>query len=95
MCYGVGGERLLPEVELNKLDGYRGSRPVRIGNAASAQFQLDIYGEVLDTAWLYHRRGGTIEPALWEFLARLVDYVGSAWTTQLPLLGSAELSQSW
>src|SRR5260370_18285995 len=44
--YGVGGERLLPEVELSGLDGYRGSRPVRIGNGASTQFQLDIYGDV-------------------------------------------------
>src|SRR5919201_897566 len=80
VVYGVGGERLLPEIELAGLEGYRGSRPVRFGNVSAAQFQLDAYGEVLDTAWLYHRHGGAIEPSLWEFLARLADYVGEAWT---------------
>src|SRR4029453_9570141 len=57
LMYGVGGERLLPELELADLDGYRGSRPVRVGNAAAGQFQLDVYGYLLDTAWLYHRHG--------------------------------------
>ncbi|HEY3078603.1 MAG TPA: glycoside hydrolase family 15 protein [Chloroflexota bacterium] len=80
VVYGVGGERLLPEVELPGLEGYRGSRPVRIGNGSAMQFQLDIYGEVLDTAWLYHRHGGQIEPSLWRFLARLADFVGEVWT---------------
>jgi GH15 family glucan-1,4-alpha-glucosidase len=80
VVYGVGGERLLPEVELSGLEGYRESRPVRIGNAASNQFQLDTYGEVMDTAWLYHRYGGTISPSLWAFLAGLVEYVGRVWS---------------
>src|SRR4029453_1697945 len=53
LMYGVGGERLLPELELADLDGYRGSRPVRVGNAAAGQFQLDVYGYLLDTAWLH------------------------------------------
>jgi GH15 family glucan-1,4-alpha-glucosidase len=78
--YGVGGERLLPEVELRGLDGYRGSRPVRIGNGASTQFQLDIYGEVIDTAWLYHRHGGVIETDFWDFLVRLGEHVARIWT---------------
>jgi alpha,alpha-trehalase len=78
--YGVGGERLLPEVELRGLDGYRGSRPVRIGNGATTQFQLDIYGEVIDTAWLYHRHGGVIETDFWHFLVRLGEHVGRIWT---------------
>jgi GH15 family glucan-1,4-alpha-glucosidase len=77
--YGVGGERLLPEVELRGLDGYRGSRPVRIGNGASTQFQLDIYGEVIDTAWLYHRHGGVIETDFWDFLVRLGEQVAKVW----------------
>jgi alpha,alpha-trehalase len=77
--YGVGGERLLPEVELRGLDGYRGSRPVRIGNGASTQFQLDIYGEVIDTAWLYHRHGGVIETNFWDFLVRLGEHVAKVW----------------
>jgi len=79
VVYGVGGERLLHEVDLQQLDGYRGSRPVRVGNAAANQFQLDCYGEVLDTAWLFHRRGGKIEPATWQFLERLTDYVEHVW----------------
>ena len=77
--YGVGGERLLPEVELKELDGYRSSRPVRIGNGASTQFQLDIYGEVIDTAWLYHRHGGAIENDFWDFLVRLGEHVAKIW----------------
>ena len=52
--YGLAGERRLPELELRWLPGYEGSRPVRIGNAASNQFQLDVYGEVIDA--LYHAR---------------------------------------
>ena len=69
-----------PELELPGLDGYRGSRPVRIGNAAAGQFQLDIYGEVVDTIWLYHRYGGKIGPSGWESACRLVDYVEQRWT---------------
>ena len=79
VVYGVGGERMLPEYELPLLEGYRGSRPVRTGNGAAAQFQLDQYGEVLDTAWLYHRHGGRIDQPLWAFLTQLVDYVGQVW----------------
>jgi alpha,alpha-trehalase len=60
VLYGVGGERFLPELELDGLDGYEGSRPVRIGNGAVDQFQLDVYGYLLDTAWLFHRNGGEI-----------------------------------
>ncbi len=80
VMYGVGGERLLPETDLFELEGYRGSRPVRIGNAASAQFQLDVYGYLLDTAWLYHRHGGEIDAPFWEFLQGAVDHVAQAWT---------------
>src|SRR5204862_17584 len=53
IMYGVGGERFLPEVELDHLEGYRGSRPVRVGHGAYQQFQLDVFGEVLDTVWIY------------------------------------------
>jgi alpha,alpha-trehalase len=80
VLYGVGGERMLPEVELHELEGYRGSRPVRIGNAAAGQFQLDIYGEVVDTIWLYHRYGGRIGRVGWEQLIELVDHVEERWT---------------
>jgi GH15 family glucan-1,4-alpha-glucosidase len=79
VLYGVGGERFLPELELDWLEGYRGSRPVRIGNGATTQFQLDIYGEVMDTAWLYHRNGGDISSEFWDFLVRIVEYVNDHW----------------
>ncbi|WP_239504609.1 glycoside hydrolase family 15 protein, partial [Stenotrophomonas maltophilia] len=51
ILYGIGGERLLPEIELDWLPGYENSRPVRVGNAASAQFQLDVYGELFDALY--------------------------------------------
>ena len=50
IMYGVGGERRLTEIELDSLPGYQGTRPVRIGNGASTQFQLDVFGEVIDSA---------------------------------------------
>jgi GH15 family glucan-1,4-alpha-glucosidase len=78
--YGVGGERLMMENELRGLEGYRGSAPIRIGNQAAEQFQLDIYGELLDTAWLYHRHGGEIDAVFWEFLRDAVDAVAECWT---------------
>ncbi|MGH2770549.1 MAG: glycoside hydrolase family 15 protein [Actinomycetota bacterium] len=80
IMYGVDGESLLPEFELPGLDGYRGSRPVRIGNAASTQSQLDVYGYLLDTAWLYHRYGGKIDNVFWGLLASTVDLVARRWT---------------
>ena len=79
IMYGIGGERLLPEVELDTLDGFRGSRPVRIGNGAVKQFQLDVYGYLLDTAWLYHRAGGDISPSFWSFLEGVVKVVAERW----------------
>jgi len=80
VLYGVAGERLLQERELPMLDGYRGSRPVRIGNAAVEQLQLDVYGELVDTAWLYHRHGGHIDPEFWDFLRTAVEVVTCRWT---------------
>src|SRR5690606_28164245 len=79
IMYGLGGERLLPEVILDRLDGYRGSRPVRIGNAAAKQFQLDIPGEMLELAWQHHQHGGRIEPGFWRFLTEIIDYVARNW----------------
>jgi GH15 family glucan-1,4-alpha-glucosidase len=79
IMYGVGGERYLPEIELDHLEGYRGSRPVRIGNAAAAQFQLDVFGELLDTAWLYRRNGGEIDEVFWDFLSRVGGAVLDKW----------------
>jgi len=80
IMYGVAGERLLPEIDLDKLDGYNGSRPVRIGNAAVEQFQLDVYGHLLDAAWQFHRHGGEIDDVFWEFLTQIVDVVAEQWS---------------
>jgi GH15 family glucan-1,4-alpha-glucosidase len=79
IMYGVGGERLLPEVELDWLEGYRGSRPVRIGNGAYSQFQLDVFGELLDTVWIYRLHGGGIDDVFWEFLGRVAGAVVDLW----------------
>jgi GH15 family glucan-1,4-alpha-glucosidase len=75
IMYGLRGERWLTEVEL-PLEGYRWSRPVRIGNAAYEQFQLDIYGEILDSAYIYRKiRGRQAEPDTWEFESEESEHV--------------------
>jgi GH15 family glucan-1,4-alpha-glucosidase len=79
ILYGVGGERLLPEVEMTGLEGYRGSTPVRVGNDAARQFQMDIYGDILHVAWGFHRHEGAIDDDLWTVLRRIVDYVCEVW----------------
>ena len=79
IMYGAGGERFLPEVELEHLDGYRGSKPVRVGNDAARQFQLDVYGEMLDGAWHYRRNGGAIDDVFWDFLCQVGDAVLERW----------------
>jgi GH15 family glucan-1,4-alpha-glucosidase len=79
IMYGVGGERLLPEVELDWLEGYRGSRPVRIGNGAYSQFQLDVFGELLDAVWVYRQHGGKIDDTFWEFIGRIAGAVIDRW----------------
>jgi alpha,alpha-trehalase len=79
IMYGVGGERFLPEIELDHLEGYRGSRPVRIGNGAASQFQLDVFGELLDTIWLHRSHGGTVDEVFWEFLTRVGGAVLELW----------------
>ena len=79
VMYGLRGERRLTEIELPELDGYRRSRPVRVGNAAYSQFQLDIYGEVLDSAHLYRKLGGDMDPDYWQYLRRVVDFVMDHW----------------
>jgi GH15 family glucan-1,4-alpha-glucosidase len=79
IMYGVGGERRLPEVELDWLPGYEGSTPVRIGNAASTQFQLDVYGEVLDAMLQARRAGIEGEAHWWDMEVLLADYVVENW----------------
>ena len=79
VMYGLAGERRLTEEELDHLPGYRDSRPVRIGNAAHQQFQLDIYGEVLDSAHLYRRFVGELDLDYWEFCQKVVQYAVEHW----------------
>jgi GH15 family glucan-1,4-alpha-glucosidase len=79
IMYGVGGERRLTELELDWLPGYENSRPVREGNAASEQFQLDVYGEVLDV--LHHARIHELERSqeAWSLQRRLLGFLEEAW----------------
>ncbi len=78
IMYGLGGSRRLDELEL-PLAGYQGSRPVRVGNAASGQLQLDAYGELLDLAWRWHQRGRSPDDDYWRFLVGLVDTAADRW----------------
>jgi GH15 family glucan-1,4-alpha-glucosidase len=95
IMYGIDGREQLPEDILHHLDGYRGSRPVRIGNAAATQRQLDIYGEILRAAALHYRRGTDApgesnaaaehhgghppSPEAWRLLRGLVDRAADEW----------------
>ena len=79
VMYGLGGERRLTEIEIPELDGYERSRPVRIGNGAYSQFQLDIYGEIMDSAHIYRKFGGAVDPEYWEYLRRVVNFVMAHW----------------
>jgi GH15 family glucan-1,4-alpha-glucosidase len=79
VLYGAGGESRLPEYELDWLAGYEGSAPVRVGNAAAEQFQLDVYGEVLDTLHLARVFGVEADQASWSMERLLVDFVEQHW----------------
>ncbi len=79
MLYDVFGEANVPETILDHLDGYRGSRPVRIGNAAHSQFQLDVYGEVLGAVEEATRRGESLDRDIQHLLRRLTEIVCERW----------------
>ncbi len=79
VCYRVDGSTELEEHELPHLAGYAHSRPVRIGNGAALQRQLDGYGEVLDAAYTYAKWRGGLDLAVWRPLARLVAYAAAHW----------------
>ena len=79
ILFGVGGERRLHEYEVRELRGFAGSRPVRIGNAAAAQQQLDVFGELLDLAWAWHQRGQSPDDDYWAFLLELVTMAAHRW----------------
>jgi pentatricopeptide repeat protein len=79
ILFGMGGERLLKEQELIDLEGYRGAKPVRIGNAAEKQLQLDVYGEILDLSWLWYSRGHSPDADYWEFLTGMIETAATIW----------------
>jgi GH15 family glucan-1,4-alpha-glucosidase len=79
IMYGLAGERRMPELEIEWLPGYEDSLPVRVGNDASRQFQLDVYGEVLDLLHQASREGLPHEAAAWEMELRILDVLESAW----------------
>ncbi len=74
VMYGVGGERRIGEQQLDELHGYDGARPVRIGNDAKSQLQLDAYGELVNLSWRWHRRGHSPTDDEWRFLLSLIDH---------------------
>jgi GH15 family glucan-1,4-alpha-glucosidase len=79
IMYGLRGERELPEATLRHLDGYKGSRPVRVGNAAFQQKQMDIYGELMDAALKLSDYVGKIRAEQWPGLRQICDYVAAHW----------------
>jgi GH15 family glucan-1,4-alpha-glucosidase len=79
LMYGIDGRAELPEQELPHLEGYLGSRPVRIGNGACSQLQLDVYGELMDAVYLYNKYGAPVSYDAWTSLSRLVDWVCANW----------------
>jgi GH15 family glucan-1,4-alpha-glucosidase len=80
IMYGVAGERDLPEREIPHLRGFRDSRPVRVGNGAHDQRQLDVYGEFLNVVALYAERLGDLDPVVQRFVAELADTAAREWT---------------
>jgi GH15 family glucan-1,4-alpha-glucosidase len=77
--YGIDGRTELPEQELPHLEGYRGSRPVRIGNAAYCQSQLDIYGELIDALYLYDEHAEITSYELWGRVTECIEWVCENW----------------
>jgi len=75
ILYGIAGERRLPEIELPWLAGYERSKPVRIGNAAHEQFQLDVYGELVEAFYVGRRTGAASSPELWNRLMALMAHL--------------------
>ena len=79
IMYAIDGRPDLEEITLDHLEGYRGSAPVRVGNGAATQLQLDIYGELVDSIYLSNKYGEPISHDAWEDLRRIVDWVSENW----------------
>jgi GH15 family glucan-1,4-alpha-glucosidase len=80
IMYGIGGERRLTEYEIDWLPGYEKSAPVRVGNAASGQLQLDVYGEVIDALYVARRAGLAADEASWDLECALIEHLEAIWT---------------
>jgi len=79
IMYGLAGERRLTEYEIPWLPGYADSRPVRVGNAAFEQLQLDVYGELMDALYAAQRYGLECNPFAWELQKKLLEYLEEIW----------------
>ena len=79
IMYGIDGRSELPEYELSHLEGHLGSAPVRVGNAATGQLQLDIYGAMIDSIYLYDKWGQPISSAAWEEVVSVADWLCEHW----------------
>ncbi len=79
IMYGVGGERRLDEYEVPGLPGYEGSAPVRIGNAAAGQVQLDVYGEVLDALYVARKAGLAFDATSWSLECAMIAHLETIW----------------
>jgi GH15 family glucan-1,4-alpha-glucosidase len=79
IMYGIDGRKTLTEEILPHLEGYKGSKPVRIGNQAYTNLQLDIYRELMDSIYLYDKYGEPISHDLWTDVVRFIDWVGRHW----------------
>ncbi|HEY7198370.1 MAG TPA: glycoside hydrolase family 15 protein [Gaiellaceae bacterium] len=79
IMYGIDGRSDLEEIHLDHLEGYEGSSPVRIGNGAATQLQLDIYGELIDSVYLYNKYGRPLYHQGWEALRLIIDWLCENW----------------
>jgi GH15 family glucan-1,4-alpha-glucosidase len=79
IMYGIDGRSDLEEEEITHFEGYRGSAPVRVGNGAAEQLQLDIYGELIDSVYFYSRHGSPIDHDAWVDLTRVIDWICDNW----------------
>ena len=79
IMYGIGGEQRIPEMEIAELAGYEKSKPVRVGNAAAGQLQIDIYGELLDALYQARKRGLTNEDDDWTVQIELLKHLETVW----------------
>ena len=79
IMYSIDGSRQLTETTLDSLEGYKGSSPVRIGNDAYSQLQLDIYGELMDSVYLYNKYGEPISYDFWKDLERQIEWLSRNW----------------